>query len=404
MCLRSTALQLHLRPRGSIDIDGHMGSPATCADGARRHRRNRRSFSTSSTSSRGTAACCRRSAAGLAPQIRKPDAGNTAAAAFRQRTGRAEARRPSSHGGRSTALAVAAGLAALARGPVALAASAGGSHSCVLLNGGSVKCWGENYHGQLGQNDEVVRGKDNSTMGDALPEVPLGPFSTVFVDSGGEFNCALDRQGAVKCWGRSEYGQLGLGDNVTRGGPYTADDMGVNLPAVNLGAGAVAETIALGGMHACAVIEGGELKCWGRNDKGQLGLNDTASRGDSVNEMGDNLPTVDLGTGVVVTSVAAGEAHTCAVIGDGDVKCWGEFEGAVLLYMFCDGVECGWWWRCYFHVRIELFFCLCCYCCTAVAMYLPDDDAMQTAERRPRCCGICFSFCSFSCCWTELRN
>lgn len=221
---------------------------------------------------------------------------------------------------------MAVGLAALAGAPVALAASAGGSHSCVLFSDGLVKCWGENYHGQLGQNDEVVRGKDNSTMGDLLPFVPLGDFSSTFVDSGGEFNCAMDLAGAVKCWGRNEYGQLGVGDNVTRGGPFTAGDMGDNLSAVSLGTGVEAEAIALGGMHACAIVNGGSLKCWGRNDKGQLGLNDTLSRGDGVNEMGDNLPTVDLGTGVVVTSVALGEAHTCAVIGDGDVKCWGEAD------------------------------------------------------------------------------
>lgn len=206
----------------------------------------------------------------------------------------------------------------------ARAASAGASHSCALLEEGSVKCWGENYYGQLGQNDGVVRGKDNSTMGDELPTVPLGAFSTVSVESGREFNCALDSIGAVKCWGRNEYGQLGLGDNVTRGGPSTADDMGVNLPEVNVGTGVAVEQIALSGMHACVVVEDGGLKCWGRNDKGQLGLGDTLTRGDDPNEMGDNLLFVDVGDGVNVSSVALGEAHTCAIVGDGDVKCWGE--------------------------------------------------------------------------------
>lgn len=210
--------------------------------------------------------------------------------------------------------------------PGATAASAGGSHTCVLLEDGSVKCWGENYHGQLGQNDEIVRGKDKLTMGDFLPAVPLGEFEAVSVESGGAFNCALADGGDVKCWGRNEYGQLGLGDNVTRGGPLTEDDMGTNLPVVDLGTGLAAEEIFLGGMHACALLADGGLKCWGRNDKGQLGLNDTLSRGDGVGEMGDNLPFVELGEGVVVSSVALGEAHTCAIIGDGDVKCWGEKE------------------------------------------------------------------------------
>lgn len=227
------------------------------------------------------------------------------------------------------AFAVSLAAAALAGGPRgASAASAGGSHSCVLLDDGTVKCWGENFHGQLGQNSDAVYGKEAGSMGNALPTVPLGPnFESVFVDSGGEFNCALSSAGDVKCWGRNEFGQLGLGDNVTRGGQFTASDMGVNLAPVNLGPGLAAEKIALGGMHACAVLRGGGLKCWGRNDNGQLGLNDTRGRGDDVNEMGANLPYVDLGTGVVVTSVALGEAHTCAVVGDGDVKCWGEWNG-----------------------------------------------------------------------------
>lgn len=220
------------------------------------------------------------------------------------------------------------------------AASAGGSQTCVRLEDGSVKCWGENYHGQLGQNDEIVRGMDNSTMGDFLPVVPLGDFEAVSMDSGGEFNCALAINGDVKCWGRNEYGQLGIGDNVTRGGPYTEEDMGINLPTVDVGTGLTVEKIHLGGMHACAVLAGGGLKCWGRNDEGQLGLNDTLSRGDDVNEMGDNLPFVELGEGVVVSSVALGEAHTCAIIGDGDVKCWGEKSMLFQEYRRCCGRPC----------------------------------------------------------------
>lgn len=65
-------------------------------------------------------------------------------------------------------------------------------------------------------------------------------------------------------------------------------------------------------------------KCWGLGEGGQLGLGDTGSRGDQAFEMGDSLPTVDLGTGASVTSVAVGARHACAVIEEGRVKCWGE--------------------------------------------------------------------------------
>lgn len=65
-------------------------------------------------------------------------------------------------------------------------------------------------------------------------------------------------------------------------------------------------------------------QCWGDNDGGQLGLGDTLDRGDNEFEMGDDLAFVDLGEGVNATSIAVGSKHACAVVGDGDVKCWGE--------------------------------------------------------------------------------
>lgn len=90
---------------------------------------------------------------------------------------------------------------AVACTPIVRAASAGSSHTCVVLEGGSIKCWGENYHGQVGQNDAIVRGKLATDMGDNLPTVPLGVFDASFVSSGSEFNCALASSGEVKCWG-----------------------------------------------------------------------------------------------------------------------------------------------------------------------------------------------------------
>lgn len=150
-------------------------------------------------------------------------------------------------------LLLAAGCA-----PVA-AASAGASHSCVVLENGSIKCWGENFHGQLGQPDNVVRGYNSSDMGDNLPTVPLGVFIASIVESGSEFNCALSGSGYVKCWGRNEHGQLGLGNNVTRGGPD--DQIGLeSLPVVNLGTNVAVEKISLAGSQACAVLKGGAVK------------------------------------------------------------------------------------------------------------------------------------------------
>jgi alpha-tubulin suppressor-like RCC1 family protein len=72
--------------------------------------------------------------------------------------------------------------------------------------------------------------------------------------------------------------------------------MGDDLPVVDLGTGRTAKMISAGGEHTCALLDDDSVKCWGRNQYGQLGLGDTSNRGDGPGEMGDNLPVVDLGT------------------------------------------------------------------------------------------------------------
>lgn len=84
--------------------------------------------------------------------------------------------------------------------------------------------------------------------------------------------------------------------------------------------------IAAGYYHTCAVLPNGRIKCWGYNGSGCLGLGDTSDRGDLPGEMGANLPFVDLGlpTNVTVTSLSAHAYYTCALTSNGLVKCWGE--------------------------------------------------------------------------------
>ena len=126
----------------------------------------------------------------------------------------------------------------------------------------------------------------------------------------------------MKCWGEGDYGRLGYGDNDDSRW-YEPGEMGDNLPAVDLGTGRTATAISAGRFHTCAVLDNGSVKCWGDGSSGQLGLGDTKDRGDDPGEMGDNLPSVDLGTGRTAKSVSAGSSHTCAVLDDGSVKCWG---------------------------------------------------------------------------------
>ncbi len=200
--------------------------------------------------------------------------------------------------------------------------SAGGSHTCAILSGGSVKCWGVNDKGQLGLGDVANRGDGPGEMGDNLPAVDLGTGRTaVALSAGTNHTCALLDNGSVKCWGLNQSGELGLGDIANRGdGP---GEMGDSLPAVALGTGRTAVAVSAAQSYTCALLDDASVKCWGSNFVGKLGLGDTANRGDGPGEMGDSLPAVALGTGRTAVAVVAGGFHACALLDNGSVKCWG---------------------------------------------------------------------------------
>ncbi|KAB2840761.1 MAG: hypothetical protein F9K47_12855 [Burkholderiales bacterium] len=175
------------------------------------------------------------------------------------------------------------------------AITAGIYHSCALLNSGGVKCWGRNNYGQLG---------DNTTTNRPVPtDVPaLTGVSSVVGGGGGWHSCALLSGGAVKCWGRNNYGQLGDGSTTNRSAPVGVSGL----------SGATA--IAGGGVHSCALLSGGGVKCWGHNGDGQLGDASTTGRQTPVNVVG--LASV--------TAIGSGEYHSCALLSTGGVKCWGD--------------------------------------------------------------------------------
>src|SRR5262245_21110914 len=89
------------------------------------------------------------------------------------------------------------------------------------------------------------------------------------------------------------------------------------------GAPAAYRSLSLAFYRTCGILDNGTVKCWGRNQFGQLGLGDVNERGDGPGEMGDSLPTVNLGTGRTARAIAAGEYHTCVLLDNGTVKCWG---------------------------------------------------------------------------------
>lgn len=199
--------------------------------------------------------------------------------------------------------------------------AAGAAHTCALFEGGLVKCWGFDANGELGLDAPVdVVGDQPGEMGKSLMPVSLGTgrFARK-IAAGTSHTCALLLDDAVKCWGLNSSGQLGLGDTASRGDQ--PGEMGDSLPEVDLGPGAAVKDIAAGSQHTCALLSNGNIKCWGQNEHGQIGAGDRMPviLGDDPGEMGDALPVVAL----MAKQIAAGDFHTCAIFDDDSVRCWG---------------------------------------------------------------------------------
>ncbi len=199
--------------------------------------------------------------------------------------------------------------------------SAGYQFTCAILNTSQVKCWGVNDVGQTGADG--WHGMSSDTMGTNLPAVNLGAGRTAkAISAGRQHACAILDNDTVKCWGANTYGQLGLGNTASLVYPNIGE-----AAVVNLGTGRTAKTIAAGSYHTCAILDNGSLKCWGFNASGQLGQDTTANIGDGSGEMGDSLPAINLGSGRTAVAVAACKRgdldYTCAVLDNGTLKCWG---------------------------------------------------------------------------------
>ena len=200
--------------------------------------------------------------------------------------------------------------------------TAGGHHSCAILEDNSVKCWGESSYGRLGNgnNDNDIGDSASNEIANASP-VDLGTGRVAkMISAGGSHTCAILDNDDLVCWGRNNNGQLGLGHDDDIGDDN--NEMGNNLVSVNLGTGRIAKTIATGEDHTCAILDNGDVKCWGLNDQGQLGLGNIDDYGDDSNEMVSALAKVILGA--KAKAIVTGSHHTCAILGDDSVKCWGE--------------------------------------------------------------------------------
>ena len=199
-------------------------------------------------------------------------------------------------------------------GGKATAITAGSYHTCALLTTGDVRCWGEGTSGQLGYGNTNRIG-DNETpasAGNVPLGVPLGAKVTA-ITAGSYHTCALLSTGDVRCWGEGFYGRLGYGNTNSIGDDETPASAG----NVQFGGGAIA--IAAGEYHTCALLTSGSLRCWGDGANGQLGYGNTHNIGDrDVPLFAGGVPL-----GAQATAITAGDAHTCAVLTTGDVRCWG---------------------------------------------------------------------------------
>lgn len=187
----------------------------------------------------------------------------------------------------------------------------GDEHACALFHTGQIKCWGNFTSGRLGYFEQEEDVGDTETPAD-MDFVNVGaPVQQLAL--GGDFTCALLVTDEVVCWGNGQNGRLGQGSQADLGSQEEPAD----IPAIDLGGTPI--QIAAGAEHACAVLGTGDVRCWGRNNEGQLGLPGVDQVGDD--ELPAEMPVVDVGSNVEM--IAAGRDHTCALLGTGGVLCWG---------------------------------------------------------------------------------
>jgi alpha-tubulin suppressor-like RCC1 family protein len=190
-------------------------------------------------------------------------------------------------------------------------------HSCAWLSDDSVKCWG--LSGRLGQGNSTDVYDPSTEPSIALGKDPNDAIEQLVTGEG--HNCVRLASGQVRCWGLNQAGQLGQG-NVAHIGD---DELPSSVAAVSVSAqpGVKVTQLAAGAFYTCAILSTGAIKCWGDNDSQQLGYGDNTLIGD------DELPSsvddvrVSQDPTLVPTQIVAGYAHTCVLLSDYSVKCWG---------------------------------------------------------------------------------
>lgn len=186
----------------------------------------------------------------------------------------------------------------------------GGSHTCVLLSTGKVRCWGEGLEGRLGYGNTTSIGDDEAPA--SVGDVDVGG-EVAQIAAGVRHTCAVLTTAKVRCWGAGSAGQLGYG---------TTDDIGDTETPASAGdvdVGADVSQVVAGNSFSCALRTDGGVTCWGDAAYGALGYAGTENIGDD--ETPASAGTVNVGGEVV--ELSARESHVCALLTTGSIRCWG---------------------------------------------------------------------------------
>lgn len=175
--------------------------------------------------------------------------------------------------------------------------SLGANHACGITSVGVLKCWGGNWQGQLG---------DGTTTQQNSPVIIDSGVSYIQVSAGDGFTCGVTSANILKCWGTNWTSQLGDGTTNSQLSPVVIDT-GVSY-----------QEASTGWRHACAITTSGVLKCWGSNTWNQLGDGSSTTQA---------TPVV-IDSGVTYAKVASDQMDSCGIISDGTLKCWGSSMGA----------------------------------------------------------------------------
>jgi alpha-tubulin suppressor-like RCC1 family protein len=166
--------------------------------------------------------------------------------------------------------------------------SAGGNHTCALLSGGTVVCWGADWAGQLGDGATITPPVPGvrTVSGVWIPVqvkdvVGTGTLSNVTqISARGDHTCALLNDHTIECWGNNYDGQLGNGTTTQSSTPVQVKDVGGTGTLSNV------TQISAGGWHTCALLNDHTVECWGAGDSGQLGNGELGDRTTPVSVIG----------------------------------------------------------------------------------------------------------------------